>query len=899
MTRKYFLAIAGIIIAGIVGFGTYQWWLNRQLSPAWTAVPIHSLLVVEADNPLNVVSNWEKEETWKPIQSLPYFQTLLSRLNSLQKYPESKEILLNKKILMSLHVTTRNDFDYVFYIPLSEREKTSTQKLIQQFRANTEFRTDTRIFGDHKITDITDRSSRQSFSFIFTDDLLIGSYTSFLVEDVIRKLNEGTVSRDTQWNTWNKSATVSKGPLQVYVNLSATPRLAQLFTNSSSDAGILSTLGLFTNLELAQEKNSINLKGNTHLSSQNNKINYLSMFEGQEAQPVSCLSMIPNQTAILYHWTFSKPQAYFKKHYQYDSLYHSSAHPKYFSWIANEMALAIVETTTGNQPDRLLCVRTNDVSNAAKQLKEVSIQYDEGNGHPPYQEKYKGATIHQIYKPEFPSSVFGNEVNGFSQCFYTIINQYVVFGNSVQSLKNLLDIRETGDVWSQSAIKRNLFKSEQSAHFTIQIDVSHAWSLFYQKAAPHWQQIMQQYSSSLKDFEHLTIQFHSEHKNTFETEITAHYRSKPIASSVANTFFVSWKATADTLLKMPPVLVRSHIDRSREVLLQDAANRLYLVNQSGQILWRKWMESPIQSEIYQIDYLKNNKLQYLFTTYHQLFIVDRNGAPVSPFPVKVPAPTGLHTLSLIDYDGNLEYRFLVSDMLGNLYMYDKSGAILEGWNPLHTGYRLECAPQHIRIHDKDYFVVLQANGKLTLLNRRGQVYTGFPVDLKARTESRFLVETGLSPEETTIIIVTKEGEIIHTDLTGKITNRKQLYHTSGNNVFRMCIEPRQKDWVIARIDNRTIAILDKEGQSLFETTGNISDNIQIQYYNFGAGLRLVAITNPVAKNTTLYTLNGTVIGKGPIHTSNTIAAVYVDAYDKLLVYHTSDKQIQALSAKIK
>ncbi|MDJ1482158.1 hypothetical protein QNI16_16765 [Cytophagaceae bacterium YF14B1] len=898
MTRKYLLAIAGIVIVGIVGFGAYQWWLSRQLSPAWVAVPIHSLLVVEADNPLNVVSDWKKNDIGQQIQSLPYFQTLLSRLNTLQKYPESKNILLKKKILISLHVTTRNEFDYVFYIPLSDREKESTQKLIQQFRSNTGFRTDTRTFGDYQITDITDQSSRQSFSFIFTDDLLIGSYTSFLVEDVIRKLNEGTVNRDTQWNNWNKVALMSKGPLQVYANLSVTPRFVQLFTNYSSDAGFLPTLGLFANLELTQDKNSIHLKGNTHLNPKSNQINYLTMFQEQEAQPVSCLSMIPNQTAILYHWTFSKPQLYFKKHYQYDSLYHSISRPRYFSWVANEMALAIVETT-GSQPDRLLCVRTNDVSNAAKQLREVAIQYDEGNEKSSYQEKYKGAAIHQIYKPEFPSSVFGNEVNGFSQCFYIIINQYVVFGNSVQSLKNLLDIRETGDVWSQSAIKRNLFKSEHSAHFTIQIDVSHAWSLFYQKAAPHWQQIMQQYSSSLKDFEHLTMGFYSEQSNTFETEITAHYRSKPIASSVANTFFVSWKTKADTLLRMSPILVRSHINHSREVILQDAANRMYLVNQSGQILWRKWMDSPIQSEIYQIDYLKNNKLQYLFTTNHQLHILDRNGSPVAPFPIKIPATTNLHTLSMVDYDGNKEYRFLVSDMLGNLYMYDKAGAILEGWNPLHTGYRLECTPQHVRIQDKDYFVILQANGKLTLLNRRGQVYPGFPVDLKARTESRFLVETGLSPEQTHIVIVTKEGEIIYTDFTGKITTRKQLYHTSGNNVFRMCLEPKHKDWVIARLENRTIAILDKEGQSLFETAANLSDNNEIQYYNFGAGLRIVAITNPVAKSTTLYTITGSVIGKTPIHSSSPIAAVYVDAYDKLLVYHTIDRQIEVLSAKIK
>ncbi len=892
MNRKYLLVAVSVVIAGVVGWGLYSWWQNRQISPAWAAVPKNAVLVFEADNPVENWQQWQENPTWQPIRSLPYFQTIYSRVDSLQRYPESKGVLAKKKILFSVHVTTRRDFDYVFYLPLLEEDQEAISKIIQRFRSNPDFRADTRTFGGQPITEITHRASKQIFSFILQGDLLIGSYTPFLVEDVIRTLNENTVSHYPHWIDWQARTPTSQASVQSYVNLAAMPRLMQVITGNAADAGILSRAGQFAELTLTQEKNSISLKGKTHLSDQPEARDYLAVFEGQVPQPVSCLSLIPNQTAVFYHWSFSQPQEFFERQHLYDLSQNKPSTAQRFTWIGKEMALALVETTS-DQPDRLLCVQTINPTQAVQEIQKRPRPA----ATPLYTENYSGTTIRQLNESEFPAKLFGSVVNGFPQCFYALVGSYVVFGNSVQSIKNMLDKRTTGEVWGQSDRKRSHFQT--SAHLTVHVDVNHAWDLFLRKAAPHWQQLMQQHSDAWKDFETVDLRISAVQKRVFATEMVASYREKRADAPPQNKFFVNWRANADTLLARPPVLVRNHVDHSREVLLQDVAHRLSLVSQSGKVLWRKWLESPVQSEIHQIDYLKNSKLQYLFATKNQLHLLDRNGNEVAPYPIKVPTSTGLYTLSLIDYDGNLEYRFLVSDLLGNLYMYDKAGKLLDGWNPLRTGYRLQCAPHHIRIHDKDYFVVLQANGKLTLLNRRGQAYTGFPMDLTSRTESDFLVENGLTPETTYVTLVTKDGEIIRVNLSGKIQQRRQLYRTSGNNTFRLCAEPTGRDWVVARIDNRNSSILDQNGQQLAEVARQSADDPQIQYYNFGAGLRLIAVTTQPIGQTSIYELNGRSIGNEPIQSSHPIAAVYVDAYDKLLIYYTRKAQAGLLSVKVK
>jgi len=889
LNKKYLLIAAGVVIALAVGLGLYQWWQNRQLSPAWAAVPANAIMVAEADEPFEIWQQWQQNPAWQPLLAWPYFQILGERIQALQTYPESKEVIAGKKILFSLHVTTRQDFDYVFYVPLSKNQLSSTRALIQRFRTDAQFRTDTRTFGGELITEITHRASRQQFSLILLDDLLIGSYTPFLVEDVIRKANENTVSRQSQWTDWHAIGSAKNAPLRMYINLAATPRLIQVLTGTA-EAGLLPTAGQLASLAMTQEKNSIFLKGKTYLNQQPEMAQYLRVFEGQSPQPVSCLSLIPNQTAVLYHWSFSDSRAFFGKQPAPSG---QLAVARKYTWIGKEMALMLVETT-GDQPDRLLCVQATNLTTALQQIHNTQRNR---NTKRPYTEKYRGATIRQTTESEFPAWVFGTAINGFAQSFYAVVGQYVVFGNSVQAIKHLLDSRATGEVWSQSARQRDYFSRQKPAHLTLHVDVSHAWALLLRQASPHWRQLLLQHSNELKDFNNITLHIGNSQSHAFETEVQVNYREKTTAAALQNKFFVNWRTTADTTLAMVPVLVRNHTDGSREVLLQDAANRLYLVSQSGRIGWRHWLDSPVQSDIHQIDFLKNNKLQYLFVTKHNLYVLDRNGNPVAPYPVRSQTSTGLHTLSLIDYEGNLDYRFLVSDLLGNLYMYNKAGTLLEGWNPLRTGYRLQCPPHHIRIHDKDYFVVLQANGKLTLLNRRGQVYAGFPMDLKARTESAFFIENGLSPEATYITIVTREGEIIRVNLLGEIQKRQQLYRTSGNNTFRLCAEPQGRDWVIARQDNHNVGIMDKNGQLLWETTDDPAGDQLVQYYNFGAGLRLVAIT--AAKKTVVYNLTGHQIGAEPLSSQFPVAVVYIDAYDKLLIHTAHDRQLSVTSVKVK
>ncbi len=884
MPRKYIFLLSGLLAVLLAGLGVYLWLKKDPITQAWSAIPSHAIAVVEVEQTSQSLADWQKSAVHQSIGSLPYFQMLTERLAFIRQYPEV-EGLLKKKMLASLHVTTQSDFDYIFFIPLTSTEEGALQEVTQRLYQNKDFRATTHTYSGHTITEITHQATSQTFSFLLYKNVFIGSYTSFLVEDAIRTLSQGFVFSKGQWLRWQQPE--QKQGLNVYLNLPALPQLVQVVTGKKANTGFLLEGGQFASFSVNQKDNALILEGKTYVSAQEEAKEYLHIFEGQSASAMQCVSLLPAQSAVVYHWSFSDASSFLQKKREYDEAHGNAKNTTPLpDWVGNEMALILVESLQ-EEPHRLLVVQAAKPKQANQALKHESETHAAAN-----RESYRGFTIRKIDIRNFPAALFGEEMNGFEECFYTVVKNFVVFGNSMQAVKTLLDDHATGQHWVAP-------KNKSLTSFFIEVNIERAWSILQQHASTHWQSLLQQYSKELKSFQKLTLSLSPPQDQVFETRLVLQNQTTPVGANIQNRYFSSWHATVDTLISLPPMLVRNHVDQSRELLTQDAANQLYLVNQKGKVLWKVAINGAVYSDIFQIDYLKNNKLQYLFATKHAINLIDRNGNGVAPFSLPFHAATPLHTLTVIDYENNLDYRFIASDLLGNLYMYDKSGTLVEGWKPLPTGYRLQCAPKHIHLQNKDYFVVLQANGKLTVLNRRGQPYAGFPIDLNIRTESPFLIEEGHSPAETQIMVVSENGEVVQVNLLGDVTSRKQLSHTTGDNTFYLCAEPQQRDWIIYRTDSRSIGILDKNGSLLFETVSHPTGKQYVQYHNFGSGLRVVSVTYAATKQTFLYTLNGTLIGNEAFSNQLPIALMYSDIYDKLLIHSVMARKVEARTVKVR
>ena len=127
------------------------------------------------------------------------------------------------------------------------------------------------------------------------------------------------------------------------------------------------------------------------------------------------------------------------------------------------------------------------------------------------------------------------------------------------------------------------------------------------------------------------------HKNDKDLSDTYVYASEEISNDVTYfSLFTSPNDNKEQIKKLElisktkhsksilikPTLVKNHRTNDLNIIFQDSDNELFLNNLSGSKIWSKKFESRIISDIYQIDMYKNGRLQFVFLTFENLYIVD-------------------------------------------------------------------------------------------------------------------------------------------------------------------------------------------------------------------------------------------------------------------------------------
>jgi hypothetical protein len=213
------------------------------------------------------------------------------------------------------------------------------------------------------------------------------------------------------------------------------------------------------------------------------------------------------------------------------------------------------------------------------------------------------------------------------------------------------------------------------------------------------------------------------------------------------------------LLRVPVI---NHYTKEKESFVQFADYRIGLQSKDGQWLWAKKLHSAILGNVVQIDYLRNGKLQMLFTTPTHIYLYDRNGNLVTPYPVAWETPAS--TLAVFDYDKDRNYRIFITDANNVVRVYDKRIQPVEGWKPFKSPHAITRAPEFFRVASRDY-IVLCTGQTMYILDRKGneRVKLEKPIAIKPDTPITAQQQPALLKAVTTdgkqALIYLKDGKV--------------------------------------------------------------------------------------------------------------------------------------------
>jgi len=908
-------ALIAVLVFLLLKLGS--WLFDRtNTTETWQFMPETAVMAVELPELPRLWYKTDSLAIWNNLREIPYFEGLHGRFSLIDSLNyaghDIEEFFKKKSVFASVHLTSNQEFDYIFYIPYKISESGLLKELMNEIKRRFSVKTDQREYHGITIYEVFQPDSDERFSYILHQNHLIGSFTPLLIEDVIRTVSDVSEENFVSGNMeLFKLKSGKKQDGKIYLNMSRLPQILGTFTEKTVQEKLKSLThlsnGFLADFSLSSRRISF-LGKSVIMDDDDDNSNYLSVFKDQDPSEFESLTQfIPRRTALLFRWGFDNGEklynslkAYrenndrFQANFDKETFHEFGVNPAEIMENAEgEIALTVMENFDEMAADQLIFIRINDprkVQGLMWQLAQNAAMDDA------IFENYGDLRITRIDVPEIPQKMFGNLFGGFQKTWFSIINNYLILSNSVRGLKMLSDDLDKKETWAHLPKQTQMMElSDSKSNVCVKINVLRAWNTLTESLTPERRQFFEEFKRQILRFEFFTYQM-TVKRQYYETHASLVHRMPQSFKGGNSKNMV--RAHMNVLINkpiIPPIIVRNHHSKNDEVIIQDEYFNVYQIAHNGAKRWKTTVNGKIVSPIYQIDYYKNGKIQYLFATTKSLYLIDRLGQFVGGYPLTPMTPIPIDHLSVFDLDNLRNYKFALTDQAGNIRVYSKFRTPQEAWFPKPLSGTLVEAPRHIRVEGTDYILTVRGIGIVDALTITAKTHEEFPLDFGVPISNPAFLQLGDNPQNSYFTILTDEGELIKMALSGQIMGRNKLPRITETTDFSLCLsQPVENDYVIARHDGKTVTFLEKDGSEIFRKTFSTKAEKLPQYFSFGANTKIFTVTDQTLRKTWLYYSDGGMIYNKPLDSDMEIGLRYSDIDEVFEVYKNYGRKTEML-----
>ncbi len=362
---------------------------------------------------------------------------------------------------------------------------------------------------------------------------------------------------------------------------------------------------------------------------------------------------------------------------------------------------------------------------------------------------YREIDILEFNDPLIFSKTFKPFISFNNANLYCVIDNFFVFAESRELLQKIIANYQNKTTFSERSYFKNIKNhlSDESSLLCV-YSPSSLNNIINQNFEESSDYKLGRYNTS-------ALQFIYDNNFAHVNGIIKKSKSTALLNSVSEEWNI--KLEADILNE--PQFVTNHITKQKEIVVQDIDNNLYLISNRGKVLWKKQLRGAVLGDINQIDIYKNGRLQLCFATPNRVYVIDRNGKDVAPFPGKFNDQI-TQPLSIFDYDKKKNYRLLVTQGR-NVLMYDVRAKIVNGFTFKSANGAIISQPKHFRIGSKDY-ISFKTKDRLYVLDRVGRTRVQPKTNSSYSNQPIFLYNNQFTT-------TTKAGDLISVNTNGNIS----------------------------------------------------------------------------------------------------------------------------------
>src|SRR5258706_3850365 len=788
-----------------------------------------------------------------------------------------------KELLISVHVIGKEEVGIVLYLQGSP----STERDIAPLPHNRSCAK--RNFEGYHIPEVQFRD-RKTISIVTIDPVLMISSSSLLIEDAIRLSKSDEKQNFIQSNkTLFQFARMESEGGHVYVNLSHLQQFHDFFLLKKNQNPMLDHFARSGVVDIKKRDRTVVFSGFAVDSVKGPSI--LSLFNQQGAVPISLEQIIDKRAGSLIHFGISDFDAWTAGRLEFckalrtpvtDSLkaiqerYGFEAN-RFYGALGDELGVCLA----GIFSDELFIVELKNAHEAITQLNKLR-RHNKGDLLP--MENYSHYQIRSLNVPGLPVALFW-PLADHAMNYYVVTDHHLIFSQDLDDLKSFIDDLNAENTWGKSIEWNEFLSTSQETNVGIIFDGLNGWPSLRTILTSKWLSFGD--STHLLNISKASFQFTRLERSYYFNGVLEFNpkRSRSALERKEQVLEVSLPQPIAT----PLTVVRNHTNGSSELFAQDHANTVFLFSSKLKNLFKTKVDGPITTEINQIDFYKNEKLQYFFATEKSIYLIDRLGKMVQGFPRTWTGKNPIRFLTVLGYDNTKNYRFLISDTQGRMTLQDRQGQLVPEWRGVELSNELWVDPRPVRSRGKDYLFVITKEGVVYGFNKKGEPLKGFPVTLKIRPNGNFVFEKKDGREA--ITLVSEDGVWIQLDVTGKIVNKNNLLKSSAASRFSLASTP-DDHYVISRIDKNKMAVLDGTGNVLFEKDNPGSNELYLTYFEVGRGQKLFGFTDPQQEFTYFFNENGHSVFPHPLENQKK-PAIAIDKSGNTYFYGVNRNQIQS------
>jgi hypothetical protein len=865
-----------VIVGGIYWF-TYTKKINTPVSSAMNAIPSNAAFIFESKQS---TKTWAKlsqtNDIWKELLNTETFSKLNKQthyIDSLTKTNKSiVQLLNNGSIFVSAHVSGANTFDFLYVYSLPNLGNQSTlEQFIKSVSNNIE-----PTYRDYDDVDIATiyPTKKDSLSYVILKGILMISAKKSLVEASIRQLKSGiSIANDKNFSKIISTAG-KNADANIYLNYKNLPNILNHFINPTlkREYNAIPDFADFSGWDITIKPNAFMLNGFTQAN--DSTANFLNLFLNQKPQKIELTKVLPSKTAFFLFWGISNVKTFQHDYQKYlitkkyatgykkyiediNKKYHINIQQSMLDWIDNEIALVITEPSSSNYINNSYAViRSNNIEDAINSLNTLTDSVNNIDHSEIDTSSYRNHIINHLKLANVLSHLFGNQFDKINNNYFTSIDDYIVFANTSEALNSFINDFENNKTLSNDKNYQSFSENiSNDANIYMYSSIARSTNIYRTFVSEELAKNIEDKVDLFNKFEGIGVQFTSSNK-LFYSNIYLKYN--PHFKKEMGTI---WESKLDTSISSKPQVLINHNTKAKEIFVQDDANKIYLINNTGKIIWRKQLNEKIMSNIIQIDALNNNKLQMLFNTKSAIYILDRNGNEMRSFPIRLKS-SATNPISVFDYEQNKDYRIFVACENNTIECYKTNGKKLTDFKLGKTNYKVKLPIQYFNFNGKDHLCAVDEKGKIYIFNRKGEISIQMKENLAPAIHT-FFTEQGKDKNSTFIIAADTLGDIIKINLSGNKERIKiQNFESFTDFNYKDLNNDKIKEYIF--LTKNELNVFSKDKSLLFNYEFKEEVIPKLQYFSYPEGKDKIGVVSRSQNEIYLFNENGTICKDFPL-----------------------------------